>query len=154
MSTFLQTFVDAAPFSWIAAAGMGLALASCLGAVLLRARLATAQRWLPLAILCCLALLTTTAAAIAAVEIGRHDVAGQLGTREELFNVESVVIARGIERQLTGLALLGPIALGTLVSARLLRWDLREHRAVPPSRARVALGVTVPLSLIIGALGA
>jgi hypothetical protein len=153
MSTFFQSFADAAPFSWIAAT-MGAVVASWLLAVLLRARLATPRRWLGFPILCSLALVITTAAAIAAVEIGRRDVAGQLGTRQELFNVASNVISRGIARQFAGLALLGPIALVFLVSASLLRWDLRERSAVPAPRARGALGVIVVLPLIIGAVGA
>lgn len=154
MTDFFESFVRAAPFSWIAAAGMGVALASCLVAVLLRARLSTPQRWLAFPILCALALLTATAAAIAAVEIGRHDVSGQLGTHEAFVNVESVLIARGIARQLTGLALLGPIALVSLLSAGLLQWVSRKRPAVPPSLAAVVLGATLVLPLIVGALGA
>jgi hypothetical protein len=160
MSTFFESlvresFVRAAPLSWIAAAGMGVALASCLVAVLLRARLARPLRWRAFPIfLCALALLTATAAAFAGVEIGRRDLAGQLETREALVEAASDAISRGIPRQLTGLALLGPIALVSLVSAGLLRWVLRQRPAVPPSRATVALGMTVVLPLIVGALGA
>jgi len=160
MSTFFESlvresFVRAAPLSWIAAAGMGVALASCLVAVLLRARLARPLRWRAFPIfLCALALLTATAAAFAGVEIGRRDLAGQLETREALVEAASDAISRGIPRQLTGLALLGPIALVSLASAGLLRWVLRQRPAVPPSRAAVALGMTFVLPLIVGALGA
>jgi len=36
MSAFYQSVAEAAPFSWLAVAGMGVALASCLVALLLR----------------------------------------------------------------------------------------------------------------------
>lgn len=153
MSRLFQTFVDAAPFSWIAA-GMGVALTSLLLAVLLRARLARPQRWLAFPVLCSLALLTAAAVAIASVEVGRRDVAAQLGMREAFVSADSVVIARGIARQLTGLVLLGPVALASLASAGLLRWALRRRPAVPTSRATIVLGATLVLPLIIGALGA
>jgi hypothetical protein len=83
MSTFLQGGVDAAPFSWIAVVGVGVALVSCLLALLLRAPLATQQHGCAFPILLCsLALLTATGATIAGVEVGRGDLAAQLVARE------------------------------------------------------------------------
>ena len=133
MSTFLHGAVDAAPFSWIAAAGTGVALVSCLLALLLRARLATPQRRRAIPLLvCALALLTAIGAAIAGVDIGRGDLAEQLVAREAPAVASD--ITRGIARQLAGLALLGPIALVSLLSAGLLRLVFRKG----PSRSAFA----------------
>jgi len=153
MSPLFQRLVEAAPFTWISAAGMGLALVSCLLMWLLRARLATPRRrpMVPI-LLCVLALLTATGTAIAGVEVGRRDLAEQLVGREAP-EVASDIIARGIARQLVCLALLGPIALVSLLSAGLLRWVLKGQ-AVWPSRTTVALGMAVVLPMIIGTLGA
>ena len=153
MSTFSQWILDAAPFSRIAVGGMGLALVSCLLALLLRARLATLQRGPAfLILLCALSLLTATGAAIAGVEVGRGNLAEQLVAREA--PAVGLDITRGIARQLACLALLGPIALVSLLSAGLLRWVSRKGPVVRPSRAAVVLRTVVVLPLLVGALGA
>ena len=89
---------------------------SCLLPLLLRARLPIPQRGRAIPILvCALALLTGTGAAMAGVEIGRGEIAQQLLAREAPAVASD--ITRGIVRQLVCLALLGLMALVSLLAA-------------------------------------
>jgi hypothetical protein len=131
---------------------MGLALVSCLLAWLLRARLATMRSGPTVpTLLCALALLVAAGAAISGVEVGRGNLAEQLVAREGP-EVAADIVARGIARQLVCLALLGPIALVSLLSAVLLRRASRSP-AVWSSRTAVALGTALVLPMIVGTLG-
>ena len=154
MSASFQSVAEAAPFSWLAVVGMGVALASCLLAFLLRTRIVASRRGRAFpALFCSLALLIATGAAVVGVEVGRREVAEQL-LGPDAAAVASDTVARGIVRQLACLALLGPIALVSLLSAALFRWIQRRESAARPSRATVALGTTLVLPVVVGALGA